>query len=317
MYRWFERYFAFSRRELIGICVLGFFLLAIGLFPMAYRLRSVPGYADLPEHVVEIERFLATVEVSGSPAGHPDGMPDAVAEHALAVDYFQFDPNGMAVVDWKRLGLSDRQVRMIKNYEAKGGRFRRKEDLKKIYAIHDADYDRLEPYIHIKAAAGKPVDPPYDASERKPMDWGDRADGQAPKAPVVLELNAVDSVQLQSLPGIGPVFASRIVRFRDRLGGFHDVLQLMDVYGFDSVRFIGLREQVYVDSSAVSKIRLNSASIEQLRAHPFISPKLANIIVQYRKQHGPYRSLDDLLNIAIMDDGIFRKIAPYLTIADD
>lgn len=316
MYRRFERYFAFSRRELTGICVLGVFLVALAVAPSVYRRLATPDEAALSGHAAEIARFLATAaEARKPPEGHGDPVPDAPAVHAVEVAYFLFDPNGLAVVDWKRLGLSDRQIRMIRNYEAKGGRFRKKEDLKKIYAIHAADYDRLEPYIRIGAADGETVRPPRAYVREQP----DRhaGDDAPPKRTLLLELNTVDSIDLQSLPGIGPVFASRIVRFRDRLGGFHRVSQLMDVYGFDSVRFAGLHEYVYVDSAAVSVMDLNTASAEQLKSHPLIGPKLANSIVQYRKQHGPYRSLDDLLQIAIMDEGIFRKIAPYLTIAND
>src|SRR5690606_31487779 len=104
---------------------------------------------------------------------------------------------------------------------------------------------------------------------------------------------------------------------RDRLGGFYDVAQLMDVYGFDTVRFDRLEAHVYVDSGNVSKIAVDTASYEQLRGHPFIAPKLANAIVQYRKQHGPYQSLTDLMKIVLMDEETFRKIAPYLTLSND
>src|SRR5690606_19376080 len=116
---------------------------------------------------------------------------------------------------------------------------------------------------------------------------------------------------------IGPIFASRIVRFRELLGGFHHVSQLMDVYGFDSVRFSELKSQVYVDTAKVEKISINTADYARFRSHPFINHKLANAIVQYRKQHGPYRTISDLLGIAIMDEQIFRKIAPYLTLGNE
>ena len=46
-----------------------------------------------------------------------------------------------------------------------------------------------------------------------------------PKGTVV-ELNSADSTTLRRVPGIGPVFASRIVRFRSLLGGFYTVSQL-------------------------------------------------------------------------------------------
>lgn len=271
---------------------------------------------DMAHHIEDIERFLATASERQQSTVKSDLEPSEQPQMAYDVEYFIFDPNGLSVIDWKRLGLSERQIRVIKNYEAKGGRFQKKEDLKKIYSLHDRDYIRLEPYIRIPVTEPAPNlnTVSKDASSADAEEKSMAADLSAR---VTIELNATDSLALQRLPGIGPVYASRIVRFRDRLGGFYDVSQLMDVYGMDTMRFNGLKPYVYVDSSRVEKIGVNSADYEQLKNHPFITPKLANAIVQYRKQHGPYRSLSDLWQIAIMDDVIFRKIVPYLTLSND
>ncbi|MGK6352893.1 ComEA family DNA-binding protein [Parapedobacter sp. DT-150] len=313
MNKWFERHVAFSRRELTGICVLGVFLLALWLAPRLYRTREVRD-SDLSDHIVHIERFLATANATKPLATEPVRKPASAPRRGEPIEYVAFDPNGLAVTDWKRLGLSEGQIRVIKNYEAKGGRFRKKEDLKKIYSIDEADYSRLEPYIRISTTGESSVPPRPDSSYRRSNDFGRE---EPARQLIPLDLNATDSLELQRLPGIGPVYASRIVRFRDRLGGFYHISQLMDVYGFDTARFDGLKAHIFVDTASVKKIALNVADYDRLRNHPLISPKLANAIVQYRKQHGPYRSLADLLNIAIMDEGIFRKIAPYLTIVHD
>lgn len=313
MHKWFEKYFAFSRRELNGICVLGVCLLFLWAIPRFYRMMDTSKAEDLSTHIDQIEHFLSTAAPRGELARRDSRAVFDVPPHMESVEYFTFDPNGLAVVDWKRLGLSDRQIRVIKNYEAKGGRFHVKEDLKKIYSIGAQDYARLAPYIHIPAVKSKQNNTPRE-QESAPQVVTVR---EKDPASLSLELNTADSLSLQQLPGIGPVYASRIIRFRNLLGGFHSTSQLMDVYGFDTVRFNGLKAYVYVDSSAVQKIALNTADYDQLRAHPFISAKLANLMVQYRRQHGPYRALGDLLHIAVMDDEIFRKIAPYLTIYDD
>jgi DNA uptake protein ComE-like DNA-binding protein len=118
---------------------------------------------------------------------------------------------------------------------------------------------------------------------------------------------------LQDLRGIGPVFASRIVRFRDNLGGFYDVSQLLSVYGMDEERFEGIKDHVFVDTLLLRKINVNKADFELLRKHPLISPKQANAIVHYRKQHGEFVRISDLLKIALLDEDFLIKIAPYLT----
>ncbi len=306
MYRWFERYFAFSRKEINGICVLGGLLGLLWLVAYLLPLWDSRHPSDLTDKIEEIERFLASAEV---------WMDVQVPERSDAIEYFPFDPNRLTAADGRRLGLSDRQMRMIENYWAKGGRFREKADLAKIYAIDEADYARLEPYIRIPADE-RPVEPKPQVDRSVLSVVRDEAD-RNPRLALSMELNSADSIQLQQLPGIGPVFASRIVRFRNGLGGFHRVTQLLDVYGMDTARFEQLKGHVYVDSNQVARIDLNLADYERLRNHPLISPKLANAMVQYRRQHGPYRSLTDLLRIVLMDEEIFRKIAPYLTISDD
>jgi|SRR5690606_38183056 DNA uptake protein and related DNA-binding proteins len=313
MLNWFGKYFGFSRRELNGICVLGMLLLGLLAASRLHALLYVEKNPDLSAYVREIDQFLAAVEpindasgpaMSSSPASAPQGEPE----------YFVFDPNDLPAGDWKRLGLSEGQIRTIKNYEAKGGRFRRKSDLKKIYTIDEADYTRLEPYIRISAGSVKDSAASARPSTIRPAAPGER-NGDIPRRQI--ELNGTDSIELQQLPGIGPVFASRIVRFRDRLGGFHQVSQLLDVYGFDTSRFEGIKDYIYVDASNVRKIKLNTAGYDELKAHPHIRPKLANAIIRYREQHGPYRKLDDLLNIVLVDELIFSKLVPYLTLSDD
>ena len=306
MRSWLEKYFGFNHRELNGVAVLATVLILVWGAAGIYRQRFSEYYPNRIADVQEIERFL-------------NASANAVVLTDTA-ERFVFDPNGLSVSDWERLGLTERQVRMIKNYEAKGGRFRRKEDVAKIYAISDDDYARLAPYIQIKESTQVNLGNVASATSQVSQSTAfvERPAIVRPAAPVLhIELNTADSLMLQALPGIGPVFASRIVRFRDLLGGFYQVEQLLSVYGMDTVRYDGLKALVFADTTAIRKIPVNVADYEQLRRHPYIGSKLARLIVQYRKQHGKYIQLADLTEIVLMDEENFRRIAPYLDIADD
>src|SRR5690606_12889258 len=200
------------------------------------------------------------------------------------IEYFEFDPNELSVQTGKRLGLSLRQIRMVQNYVAKGGHFYKKEDFKKIYAIGKAEYERLAPYIRIPTQHQSSNAPKRTSEQERRANTNTKEVPSFPK--LHIELNSTDSITLQKLYGIGPVFASRIIRFRNSIGGFHHVSQLMDVYGMDNERYEPLRDQVFVDTSLVTKININEADFELLNKHPFISYQQANAIIQYRKQHG-------------------------------
>jgi len=128
----------------------------------------------------------------------------------------------------------------------------------------------------------------------------------------VIEINGADSLILQVLPGIGPAFASRIVRFRERLGGFCEKEQLMEVYGLDSVRYQKLKDYVRVDTSLVRRIRINEVDAERLGRHPLVGYKLGNLIVRYRDHHGKFRNETDLKSLGVLDEEIIKKLKHYL-----
>ena len=128
----------------------------------------------------------------------------------------------------------------------------------------------------------------------------------------VIELNTADSAKLTGLPGIGPSFARRIVTYRNRLGGFIRKEQLKEVFGMDDDRYSELASQVSVDASHIQKIHINKVDFDGLSHFSYLTFKQMNAIIQFREQHGEYASLDDMRNIAILNDEILRKIEPYL-----
>lgn len=129
---------------------------------------------------------------------------------------------------------------------------------------------------------------------------------------VIVELNSADSAKLTGLNGIGRSFARRIVNYRNRLGGFVNKEQLKEVYGMDDDRYAGMQAQVSVDPSQIKKIQINKVDFDELKHFPYLTFKQMNAIVQFREQHGDYTSLNDMRNIAILNDEILRKIGPYI-----
>ncbi len=127
----------------------------------------------------------------------------------------------------------------------------------------------------------------------------------------LLELNTADSSQLVMLRGIGPSFAKRIIRYRDRLGGFVASTQLMEVYGMDTSRYILLCEQIKLDLTRVRGLNINVLPADSLRKHPYFRWNLSNLIVTYRVKHGPFSQIEDLRKLDLVNDSVYVKIAPY------
>jgi competence protein ComEA len=218
-------------------------------------------------------------------------------------ELFEFDPNTASLQQWQRLGLNERTSKTILNYVTKGGKFYKPEDLQKIWGLPNGFYERVKDYVVITSVERKTY-PQYDDS--KP-----RFEREERK-PFVININEADTAAFISLPGIGSKLSARIVSFREKLGGFYSVDQIGETYGLPDSTFQKIRNKLRVDEKAIRKINVNTATKDELKAHPYIRWNLANAIVEYRNQHGLFKKLDELKNIVLIDETTFQKIAPYL-----
>ncbi len=274
-------------------------LVLIYFLPDAYSYFAPPETYSFSAFEKEISRFRASEKLRRTYSYKQ--LKNEVEEKELSAGYFEFDPNGLSESSWQKLGLSARQIKVIKNFENKGGHFYKKEDLQKIYSVTPEDYARLEPYISITPKENnkfKNTSLPYQ---------------RAAKPTILVELNAADSTSLETINGIGPAFAVRILKYRQRLGGYYNKNQLLEVYGLDSAKFNLLEQQVRVEAQNIQKININTALFEDLKQHPYLTYKQMNAIIQYRKQHGNYTTADDLKKIAIINEETIRKLSPYLS----
>jgi competence ComEA-like helix-hairpin-helix protein len=129
-----------------------------------------------------------------------------------------------------------------------------------------------------------------------------------------VNINAADSAQWERLPGIGPSFARRIVRYRNRLGGFHSVQQVSEVYGLADSVFKKIQPFLRLGDVSLRKLSLNDTDEKSFALHPYINTNLARLIIRYRSAHGPFRQVETLRALALVDDSIYRKIEKYLTV---
>lgn len=297
-----KQLFTFTRQERNGIIVLS--VLVVGA--LAYLVLQPLLYAPDPVKVQIPQEFLQTSTASDvvpsevyseKENDEPDNASIASTHSVYQQnELFLFNPNGLPEADWVRLGLSPAQARSVKKFEEKGGFFKTKEDVKKLYVISPEKYQQLEPYIVIPASKDS-----ASKSEKKISNF-------------IYELNTVDTSQLVKVNGIGPVFAERIVAYRSRLGGFHHKEQLREVYGIDEAKYNSIQASFKVDTTYIAKINVNTAEASDLKKHPYITPAVANAIVNYRKAHGPFKQVADIKQCRVVTEELYLKIAPYLTI---
>ena len=293
MFKNLLNYFTYTKSERNGTVVL---LLLLATLLVVYI--TIPYFSTSvvfsEEEKAEVKDFMATNEQS-------IGLEEE-GEREL----FLFNPNSLSVEKWKALGLSEKQIRMVHKYEEKGGSFQIKSDVGKIYAIDSALYLQLYPYIDLPKTKMKPYSKTY--KEEVPH----KSYSYKKKEIVPFDINTADTMAFKSLVGIGVVLSGRIIKYRNLLGGFYSINQLTEVYGIEQE--VIKRNEIYlmIDSTAVKKINLNSATKDELAKHPYISWKEAKLITAYHTQHGDYNHTNDLLNIVILDELFVKKVTPYL-----
>ncbi len=127
----------------------------------------------------------------------------------------------------------------------------------------------------------------------------------------VVELNTADSAELDGLPGIGPYYAKQIIRYRTKLWGhFHDVHQLLEIRGIDSVLFARIGERIYIDTTHIAKYDLYTVSVDSLAVHPYIGSYTAADIERFRNMTPRAEfSLEELVSSRVITAAQARRIA--------
>jgi DNA uptake protein ComE-like DNA-binding protein len=289
---WWKSYFHFTRRERNGVISL---LLLIAVL-LSIRI-CLPGWVKRPEDPKEDQNLMAAWEQykNDHKVQHPGKSPVTPTTASL----FRFDPNTIDSADCLRLGLRPVTTRMLLNWRRSGKVFHNREDLKPLYTLKPEEYQRLEPYIEINPMYARQTYPAY--SRIAPL-------------PSSFDLNTADSSMLVRLNGIGPVLAHKIVEKRKALGGYLRHEQLKDIYPFPDTTFSMLRERLTIRPELVRKLKLNSCGLEELRAHPDIGEKMAKNILIYREGLQRFDNIEQLRQVPLMNEEIYRKIAPYFTL---
>jgi competence protein ComEA len=294
--RWIRSFFGFSRAQTNG------FILLLPLVGMAvfsepvfrwWQSRNPRNFSEERAKLDSLSQWWRQDEANSVPE-----------ENERAVKLFAFDPNVVSQDELLALGFSVGLSKRLINYRSKGGNFKVKTDLLRLYGMDSAFYNVLEPYIGVpekEIIQTETLPPPRREYKKREL--------------VRFDLNVADTMLLKSVYGIGSRLSSRIVTLRESLGGFVSADQLYEVYALDSTVIARLLEVSFIhDDFQPRTLNLNTATESELGAHPYISKRMAVAIVTYRFQHGKYTSVDDLRNILRLDDNQLLKIRPYLSV---
>jgi competence protein ComEA len=309
-------YFSFTkkeRRSAIALLVIIFVLAFLPtLFPFLFAQKKVRD-AQFEKDILALKEKQASDKTDNwqdngneSSAYYQSKNYGQSNDHyAFHGTMFSFDPNTIDEAGWKKLGLREKTIATILNFRNKGGKFYKAEDIGKIWGLHQDEYERLLPYVEITSIEKKQY-PQYAKTEYEKKDYGAK-----PYTPKTVEINTTDTNALIALPFIGSKLAYRITNFRDKLGGFISVEQIGETWGLQDSVFQKIKTRFTCDANLVKKLNINTDDVNALK-HPYIKWNIANVIVQYHKQHGDYKAIKDLLLTGVVDETLLKKIEPYL-----
>ena len=223
----------------------------------------------------------------------------------IAVRMQVFDPNTADSSTLVHLGFKPWQAKNMVKYRAAGGKYRKPEDLKKLYGMTDSMFQALTPYIYI---AREEVDSVAVDSLRKDSlpRWKEE------NKDTILNLRTADTVELKMIHGIGSYRARQIVRYREQLGGFVSVEQVLEAKGMENVDADSLLAHFWIDSVKIEPMNVNSVGVQRLSRHPYLRFEQAQAIYELRRKKIRLDSIQQLQQIECIPAETLEKIAPYL-----
>lgn len=310
-----RRYFGFSQRQTNGFLVLLLLTLLAIAAPFLFNYFTASSAYNPLQDQIALDSLVAQLEKE-TPANHYANNVPKTFPTGAPVRLHRINPNSATVQELMAVGISKYAANNIIKYRTKAGGFRSKEQFGRIYGLSPDLYQRLYPYLDLPAQA--------DVANRKPAGAA-TAYNQPAERPAYpkyqpfrlqpFDLNTADTTQLKRIRGIGSKLSVRIVKFRERLGGFAHPKQLTEVYGLAPEIIDSLGKYTFIPPDyAPQQVPINTATLEELRSHPYIGFNLARQIIAYRTQHGSFQKVEDLKNIKTINEEIFQKLQPYLSL---
>ena len=292
----------FTKGQRVAILIL-LTLVVCGVFVVLYFNNTSRPSLEYTQEAHQLQQAIEQFEASlyqkteNTYTHHKKGVhkADTIASSHYTLSHF--NPNKADSLELIQLGLSPYVTRNILRYRAKGGTFRIAEDLGKIYGMTTEKMQELLPYIILPQDTIK-QQRQYAASEKKDT---------------IIELNKADTTSLQYLKGIGPVYARRILTYRNQLGGYHHMEQLREAITLSEEDYVYLAEHLTIDTTLIQPICVNTASVERLKRHPYIDFYVAKSIYNTRRNAFELNNITQLRGKEYLPDTTLKKLSPYLS----
>ncbi|KPM47069.1 helix-hairpin-helix domain-containing protein [Jiulongibacter sediminis] len=232
------------------------------------------------------------------------------ASEKKSVQFKAFDPNKISAQELINMGFPRYGANNLVKFRKAGKVYRFKEDVASVYGINEELFEKIEAFIELPSKEDQKTASTYETIFEGFPESEPKKEVFKPKTIEKFDINLAKTEELTQVYGIGKVFADRIVRYRESLGGFYDISQLKNTYGLPDSTYEELIKHVYLETAPI-KIKINEVELSDWKA-PHLSYSKKKGILAYRKQHGHFSHVDELKKLHILTPEEILAISPYL-----
>lgn len=293
----FKSHFKFNKQERSGI----FFLLAIiVLLQLVYAFSTTIFQESTP--------VANKIELDGVAQEQINILKERTLEND-SLKIYPFNPNYITDYRGYKLGMSTQEIDRLHLYRSSNKFVNSAEEFQNVTLVSDSLLQKIAPYFKFPEWV-------KTTNSQKSFETNVGELNKTPKVTNVFkDLNTASAQDLKIIYGIGDKLATRIIKFRDRLGGFLIEDQLYDVYGLkpEVAQKVLLKFKVKTKPEIV-KINVNTANASEISSLVYINYQVSANIVAYRKQVGEIKSIDELKKIEGFPFDKINRITLYLTL---
>jgi competence protein ComEA len=282
-----------SKQMRFGIFLVALICLIIIFTPRLYRIAVGDDKLEWESYAIETfdkEQKQFVVEETQKKASKKN--------RKFSIPPSKFNPNNYSLKDWIHLGLTEKQAAVVLKFSKYG--FHSNEDLKKVFVISDEFFHLIKDSTFYEAKS-------FDNTRLVVQSNSDAILFK-------VELNVATQNELELVKGIGSFYAKNILNKRTQLGGFYCKEQLLEVWKMEEEKYLSIVNYFDVDITKINKINLNKASLEELKAHPYINWNLANNLIKMREERNGFIQLEEIKESVLISDELFVKLKHYLSL---
>ena len=288
----YEDPFVISKRSKRGLLVLILASLGLIFFPRVYMFfQKEEALVINSEQIAEFERTHRKFEKRNYSNYYSKKKKYKAPDS-------KFNPNTYTLSDWINLGLSAKQSVVVLKFTSRG--IYSEEDLKRIFVIPDILFELIRDSVIYPERF---QNSPNQESFKKQVNQI-----------TLINLNTADTTEFMKIYGVGAFYAKQIIRDREKLGGFFKKEQLLEVWKMTPETYEKIKDHVFINEKDVKRIHINSVTIEELKAHPYLNWNKANSIIKMRIQRNGFKNIEELKESVLIDSETYEKLFPYLSL---